>query len=124
MEGAWQCPEPGPLTGQNGKPLYLASQYSETLMVFQMNSQKEMGKATYVIKLHPLDAWAQLTWKDGRMEKKEFYYGTAICPNPPEHWYLMIRWNPWLLRIFRETSGRFIGKICKIINFKKIWTIR
>ena len=61
------------LLGANGHSLYLASQYSDSLKVFQMQEQPQ----TMSFRLSPLDAWAEITWKDGRVSRKEFYYGDS-----------------------------------------------
>jgi hypothetical protein len=81
QESGWKVPGNARslirLQAGKGEPLYLASQYADTLKVYQKVGQEENGRGWYVLPLHPLDAWAQLTYKDGRKVKKEFYYGDS-----------------------------------------------
>src|SRR5690554_3568124 len=61
------------LLGAYGHSLYLANQNSAHLMLFPMQEQPQ----TMSFRLSPLDAWAEITWKDGRVSRKEFYYGDS-----------------------------------------------
>ena len=59
------------LRAAGGGYLYLASQYSDSLKVFQRSDEEILP----TVKLDPLDVRAEITLADGRKLVKEFYYG-------------------------------------------------
>ena len=61
------------LRAAGGGYLYLASQYSDSLKVFQMPSQEILP----TISLGSSDVRAEISLKDGRRLVKEFYYGDS-----------------------------------------------
>ncbi len=61
------------LRGKQGESIYLASQNQDSLKVFT-ERQPASGQ---VIPLEPMDAWAEVTLKDGSRRKVEFYYGST-----------------------------------------------
>lgn len=61
------------LQAADGNSLYLASQYSDSLKVFELNEER----IPVSLKLAPLDVRAELILKDGTELNKEFYYGDS-----------------------------------------------
>ncbi|TAH19533.1 MAG: RNA-binding protein [Cytophagales bacterium] len=59
------------LFDKNGKEIFIASQNKGKLKTFSINTDNN-GK---VIKLNTDDSWAEITFKDGKSRKIEFYYG-------------------------------------------------
>jgi len=60
------------LRGANGKCLLAASQNKSKLKVFEL--KKDVG----YIQLQPLDVSAVITYKNGRKQKRELYYGSSF----------------------------------------------
>ena len=60
------------LAGSKGNYLVAASQNGDALKMFELNK-----KAT-ILKLNPSDVSATIKFKNGKTEKKEFYYGTSF----------------------------------------------
>jgi len=59
------------LMGANGKYLLAASQNRGPLKIFSLK------KAVKTVRLEPLDTYAIITYKTGKTDKQEFYYGTS-----------------------------------------------
>ena len=60
------------LVGAKGKYLIAASQNRGPLKIF------EMKKSAHPVKLLPMDTYAVIKYKDGRMTRQEFYYGDSF----------------------------------------------
>ncbi len=60
------------LQSSNGKYLLAASQNKDDLKLFELN------RGTGNIKLEPLDMSGIITYKNGKVEKQEFYYGSSF----------------------------------------------
>jgi hypothetical protein len=60
------------LTGSSGKYLVVASQNRDALKLFEL---KRRGK---VIRIKPSEVSAIIKFKNGRTEKREFYYGSSF----------------------------------------------
>jgi hypothetical protein len=59
------------LSRGSGESLYLAGRNRDSLLVLQ-NRQAEESTS---LRLKPEDAWAEITYADGSLERREFYYG-------------------------------------------------
>jgi hypothetical protein len=60
------------LEGANGKYLVAASQHSDSLRLFELRKNEK------VIKVNPDDVYAVIHYKNGEVQKQEFYYGTSF----------------------------------------------
>ena len=60
------------IAGAGNQPLLVASQNRGALKVFKANHQLR------VIPVNPLDVSAQVRYKNGKVQKQEFYYGTSF----------------------------------------------
>ena len=60
------------LVGAKGKYLIAASQNRGPLKIF------EMKKSAHPVKLLPMDTYAVIKYKDGRMTRQELYYGDSF----------------------------------------------
>jgi len=60
------------LVGAKGKYLIAASQNRGPLKIF------EMKKSAHPVNLLPMDTYAVIKYKDGRMTRQEFYYGDSF----------------------------------------------
>ncbi|MEJ7682474.1 MAG: hypothetical protein WKG06_32400 [Segetibacter sp.] len=60
------------LRGANGKCLFAASQNKDKLKVF------ELKKSITNVPLQPLEVSAMVTYKNGRKQKRELYYGSSF----------------------------------------------
>jgi hypothetical protein len=60
------------LMGAKGNYLLAASQNKGPLKIFSLK------KAVKTVRLEPLDTYAIITYKSGRTQKQEFYYGTSF----------------------------------------------
>jgi hypothetical protein len=60
------------LEGANGKYLVAASQHRDSLRLFELRKNEKM------IKVNPDDTYAIIHYKNGAVQKQEFYYGTSF----------------------------------------------
>ena len=61
------------LQGSNGESLILVTQNQDSLKIFSTtNSIKSR-----TIQLEPMDAWAEISFANGKKQRKEFYYGST-----------------------------------------------
>ncbi len=60
------------LEGANGKYLVVASQHKDSLKVFQLRKDQK------IIKVNADDVYAMIHYKNGSIQKQEFYYGTSF----------------------------------------------
>jgi hypothetical protein len=60
------------LMSASGNYLVAASQYMDSLKLFQLRNKGS------IVKLQPNDVFAQIKYTDGSSEKKEFYYGSSF----------------------------------------------
>ncbi len=60
------------LSGHNGRYLIASSEHLGSLKLFALNGKKK------IVKLDPSDASALFQFKDGRICKQEFYYGSSF----------------------------------------------
>jgi hypothetical protein len=67
------------LYGRHGEKLIIATQNQDSLKVFKFKSSAspDAGGTTQLIALQPADAWASVTYTNGRKEKIEFHYGST-----------------------------------------------
>jgi hypothetical protein len=76
MQSGWYVPGDAKalvkLRGTNGKCLLAASQNKSNLKVF------ELKKDISYVNAEPSDVSAVITYKDGRKQKREFYYGSSF----------------------------------------------
>ncbi|MFP4095932.1 MAG: VCBS repeat-containing protein [Cyclobacteriaceae bacterium] len=61
------------LKNKQGEQVYLASQNQDSLRVMTINEGRDIS----TISLEPLDAWAEISYRDGSKERRELYYGTS-----------------------------------------------
>lgn len=64
------------LQNANGQHLVLVTQNQDSLKAFVVGDQQST-KAETVIRLEPMDAWAQIELKNGKKYKQEYYYGST-----------------------------------------------
>ena len=60
------------LNGAQGKYLLAASQHNDVMKIF------ELKRNVRSIKLQPLDSYAIIKYKNGKMTRQEFYYGESF----------------------------------------------
>jgi hypothetical protein len=66
------------LYGKNGEELFVVSQNQDSLRMFSYGSAGErIEEDRMVVRLQPLDAWAEIEYRNGRKERREFYYGST-----------------------------------------------
>ncbi|MBW3545862.1 MAG: VCBS repeat-containing protein, partial [Bacteroidetes bacterium] len=65
------------LYGKDEQELLLVSQNQDSLRMFSRYHTDQAAEKGHLLLLEPLDAWAQVQYQDGRMERREFYYGTT-----------------------------------------------
>ncbi|MBN8578240.1 MAG: VCBS repeat-containing protein [Cytophagales bacterium] len=64
------------------RDIFIASQNGDSLMVFETLNKNE----NRVFKPEPTDAWAILSFKDGKQQKVEFYYGSGYLSQSSRKW--------------------------------------
>lgn len=72
------------LRGKQGESIFLATQNQDSLKIF---SQKQTTSGN-IIRLQPMDAWAEITMHDGRKRKQEFYYGSTYLSQSTRKVYI------------------------------------
>ncbi|PSR54946.1 RNA-binding protein [Adhaeribacter arboris] len=88
-------------TGQ-GEKLTLVTQNQDSLKVWQVTktTNKPTGK---IITLQPMDAVAEITYRNGRKQRVEFYYGHTYLSQSARK----LRWQPDMAAIeMKDFSGR------------------
>jgi hypothetical protein len=63
------------VTAKN-EELMLVTQNRDSLKVYK-HSASQSRPAPQVLQLQPYDTWAELTFRDGRKQRQEFYYGSG-----------------------------------------------
>ncbi|MHC2992691.1 hypothetical protein OB13_14285 [Pontibacter sp. HJ8] len=56
--------------------LFLVTQNRDSLKVFKSNN-KRATQQSQLLHLQPFDAWAELTFQDGKKQRQEFHYGAS-----------------------------------------------
>ena len=63
------------LFGNDGQPLYLASQFADSLRVYRSTYSHHDSSQPLIIHLGPLDQKAEIRLQEGGTLHQEFYYG-------------------------------------------------
>lgn len=85
-------------SGTQGKYLVAASQYKDALKLFQLR------KNAKVIKVNPNDVSAILHYKNGSIQKQEFYYGTSFLSQSSR--FLSVNDNISAIEIINSKGGK------------------
>ena len=93
------------LRAAGGGYLYLASQYADSLKVFQQSDEEILP----TIKLDPLDVRAEITLGDGGKLVKEFYYGSGYLSHSSRTFSLENNYKSVILIDF-QGNRRLVGR--------------
>lgn len=72
------------LYGKDNERLIVVTQNQDSLKLFS-NGRSKANYLT-IFPLEPMDAWAEITWSNGKKQKREFYYGSSYLSQSVRKW--------------------------------------